>query len=205
MMRKLLYIFGFLLCVACSESAKKSQDAAPTSDEWKVKESNYTEGESFKGDSKRKDADLKILNIEKYKVDEIRKDDAAYSFTTNYFSLDDINTEISTKLQANYEAQLLATKHPEFAEAIKEQLTASNKFHTALSDSIQTIKIEDLEFLGSLKSLNDSVSTQKMRYTSVINSKYKQKDSVLVVVKRAMILIDDVLKANTSFTFEKLD
>ena len=194
MMRKFLYILSFLLCVSCSQSEKKSQDASPAYEDLKVKENTFTEEDGWHNDTKREDLD--------FKSDDKSKD---YNFTINYFSLDNLNSEISTKLQANYEAQILAIKHPEFAETIKEQLADSNKFTESLSDSIQTIMIEDIKFSGSLQSVNDSIYTQKMVYTSLINSKYKQRDSVLVVLKRATIKIDNDAKMNTSFTFEKLD
>lgn len=191
MIRKLLYIFGFLLCVSCNQSAPKSENTKMKSEERSV------DKDVFLDDLKGKDYDF---TIDKSKIDADFKSQS-FSFSTP----GNLNVEISTKLQANYEAQILATKHPEFAEAIKEQLADSNKFTTALLDSIETIKIEDLELSGNMESRNDSVSTQKLIYTSLINSKYKQKDSVLVVIKRAMIVIDNAMKVNTSFTFEKLD
>jgi len=174
MMRKVLYIVGFLLFVSCNQFSPKAEKSA-------VKE------EAVEADSKG------WANIDKT------------NFKTTDFSLENINSEIQEKLQANYEAQLLATKHPEFAEAIKEQLANSNKFTEALSDSIQTIKIKDIKLIGSMETRNDSVSTQKMIYTSLINSTYKQKDSALVVVKRKTIVIDNAVKVNTSFSFESLD
>lgn len=121
------------------------------------------------------------------------------------FSLDGINSEIEEKLQANYEAKVLAMKHPEFQEAIQEQLANSNKFDVTLSDSIETIEIRDILFLDDLRNQNDSISTQKVLYTYIVNSKYIQRDSVLVVIKRNMIVIDNSVKMNTSFSFEKLD
>ncbi|MCH2194045.1 hypothetical protein [Kordia sp.] len=190
MMKKLLYIFGFLLCISCNQFSSKSENApSPTEDSNSYR---YTiDKDRFDGNG-LSDLDDK-LNSESFK------------FSTSNFDVKDLNAEISTKLQDNYEAQLLATKHPEFAETIKEQLADSNKFNTALSDSIKTIAIEDLKFSGEMQSQNDSIITQKIYYTSLINSKYKQKDSVLVVIKRATILIDGAIKVNTSFSFEGLD
>lgn len=121
------------------------------------------------------------------------------------FSFNELDTEIEEKLQANYEAQLLAVKHPEFAEAIKEQLESSTKFNTSLADSIESIKIEDISFSDMIVSRNDSTFTKKVFYTSLINAKHQQKDSVLVVVKRALITIDGKPTVNTSFSFERLD
>ncbi|WP_298518876.1 hypothetical protein [uncultured Kordia sp.] len=183
MMRKILYIVGFLWCVSCNQfSPKSDNEAAPApTEELKIEGDNFTNSDGWSDDSKRKDLDFK----------------------TSDATLENLNSEIFTKLQANYEAQLLAAKHPEFADAIKEQLANSSKFTEALSDSIQTIKIEDVEFSGTMESRNDSVSTQKVRYTAFINSTHKQKDSVLVVIKRTAIVIDGTVKANTSFTFEK--
>jgi hypothetical protein len=121
------------------------------------------------------------------------------------FSFDDLNTEVEEKLQANYEAQILAVQHPEFREAIKEQLADSDKFNGMLADSIKTIKIKDLTFSNDLAARNDSIFTKKVVYTSLINSKYQQRDSVLVVIKRAMIIIDHKPQINTSFSFERLE
>ena len=177
MMRKMLYIFGFLFCVACNNLETKSQDAFTATESFKVKENTIV-----------KDLDEKNLD---YKTDD--------------FALEDVNLEIQEKLQANYEAQILGTKHPEFAEAIKEQLADSSKFTTAISDSIQTIQIQDLEYVGEIETLNDSISTQKIKYTSLINSTHTQKDSALVVIKRTMIVIDNAVKVNTSFSFESLE
>lgn len=191
MMRKLLYIFGFLLCISCNQSAPKSENSKMKSEELSVDKDDLLD------DAKGKGYDF---TIDKSKIDADFKSEG-FSFSTP----GNLNTEISTKLQANYEAQILATKHPEFAEAIKEQLADSNKFTKSLSDSIETIKIEDLKFSENMESRNDSVFTQKLVYTSLINSTYKQKDSVLVVIKRTFIMIDDNRKVNTTFRFEKLD
>ena len=152
MMRRLCYIFGFLLCVSCSDFSAKSESAtAPNED---AKEQGLTPTtESLTADFDRKDADFKVTDI----------------------ALENIDTEIFEKLQANYEAQILAAKHPEFSEAIKEQLADSNKFAVSLADSIQTIAIEDVQLLGEMKVQNDSISTQKIHYTTLINSTYKQK------------------------------
>jgi hypothetical protein len=119
--------------------------------------------------------------------------------------LDYIQTEIEEKLQANYESLVLLNKHPEFQEAIKEQLANSAKFDFVLSDSIQTIEVKDIVLAGNLEKENDSCYKQKVLYTSLINSKHIQKDSTLVIMKRTMIVIDNSLKVNTSFLFEKLD
>jgi hypothetical protein len=173
----MLYIFSFLFCVACNNLETKSQDAFKATESFKVKENTIV-----------KDLDEKNLD---YKTDD--------------FALEDVNLEIQEKLQANYEAQILGTKYPEFAEAIEEQLADSSKFTTVISDSIQTIQIQDLEYIGKIETLNDSISTQKIKYTSLINSTHTQKDSALVVIKRAMIVIDNAVKVNTSFTFESLD
>ncbi|MFK7749845.1 MAG: hypothetical protein AB8B65_15730 [Kordia sp.] len=199
MMKKLLYIFGFLLCISCSESAKKSENSKMKSEELSVEKDGLVD-----------DADEKGKDLKTYRYDyngDFKTDDKSKSFwdAPAYFTLNDFNSEISEKLQANYEAQILATKHPEFAETIKEQLADSNKFTESLSDSIQTIKIENIEFSGNIESRNDSISSQKILYTSLINSTYKQKDSVLVIIKRTFIVIDDDKKVNTSFAFETLD
>jgi hypothetical protein len=175
MMRKMVYIFGLLCCVACNKFESKSQDAFTATESLKVEENALIE-----------DAD-----------DEL-------DMTTTAFTLEDINEEIQEKLQANYEAQILATKHPEFAEAIKEQLTSSTKFSTAISDSIQTLTIENLEYLGEMETLNDSIAIQDIKYSTLINGTHQQKDSARVVIKRTMIVIDDAVKVNTSFVFERL-
>lgn len=180
MMKKIVYILSFLLCFSCNQSAKKSEmmkDEAVESEEFVVDKDGLLD------DAKRKDLDFKNSD----------------------FALDKIDLEISSKLQANYEAKILAVKHPEFQEAIKEQLAGSDKFNFTLSDSIETIEIKDVKQVGMMIKRNDSIFTQKIMYTSFINSKYKQKDSVLVVMKRAMIIIDNEVKINTSFSFENLD
>ncbi|AXG67979.1 hypothetical protein KORDIASMS9_00161 [Kordia sp. SMS9] len=182
MMRKILYIFGFLFCISCNEFSPKSENSTAPTEDSKVQELYFdTDGstDAVKG--------------------------TELSFTTNYFRFEAIDSEISEKLQANYEAQLLATKHPEFAEAINEQLANSSKFKEAIADSIQTISIENIEFLGDLQTRNDDTSIQKMSFTKRINSTYTEKDSVLVVIKRSVIEIDDTKKVNTSFSFENLD
>ncbi len=182
MMRKILYIFGFLFCVSCNEFSPKSENSTAPEEDSKVQKLYF--------DTNGSTDDVKGKEL---------------SFTTNYFRFEAIDAEISEKLQAKYEAQLLATKHPEFAEAINEQLAYSSKFKEAIADSIQTITIEELTFLGELKTRNDDTSIQKMSYTKRINSTYTQKDSVLVVIKRTEIAIDNTTKVNTSFSFEKLN
>ncbi len=172
---KIVYIVCFLLCVSCNQYAAKKEDNAVKSEEFKVNRSDLL------NDTDEKDAT---------KID---------------FSLEGMNTEIEEKLQANYEAKVLAIKHPEFQEAIKEQLANSSKFDFTLSDSIETIEIRDILFLDDLHNQNDSISTQKVLYTYIINSEHMQKDSALVVIKRKMIVIDNSLKMNTLFLFEKLD
>ena len=178
MMRKIIYIIGFLCCFSCNNSSPKSDNATMTKEEFKVEESSL-----------RNDAD----GATDTKIPEV-------DFSLNY-----LDTEITEKLQANYEAQLLAVKHPEFAEAIKEQLENSTKFNTALADSIESIKIKDIRFSDMIVSRNDSIFTKKVFYTSLINTKHQQKDSVLVVVKRAFITIDGKPTVNTSFSFERLE
>lgn len=178
MMKKIVYIACFLLCVSCNQYAAKKEDNAVRSEEFNVEKDGLLD-----------DADTK------YKADF-----KAMDFDVNY-----INTEIEEKLQANYEAKILAVKHPEFQEAIKEQLEGSNKFNFTLSDSIQTIEIKDIILSGNMSERNDSITTQKVLHTTLINSKYTQKDSVLVVMKRTMIVIDGLVKMNTSFSFESID
>ena len=117
----------------------------------------------------------------------------------------DLNIEVEEKLRANYETQILATKHPEFAETIKEQLSDSDKFTNKLADSIKTIEIKNLVFANNMQSHNDSIFTKKIIYTLLINSKYQQKDSALVVIKRATILIDNKPQITTSISFEHLN
>ncbi|WP_420574784.1 hypothetical protein [Kordia sp.] len=176
MMKKIVYIVCFLACFSCADRAPSTENALES------EESNVT-SDGWTQQNKGQDADFKSSD----------------------FAVETINLEITEKLQANYEAQVLAVKHPEFQEAIKEQLKGSTKFNAALSDSVTTIEVRNLSFYGKQHILNDSISTQKMRYTSLINSKYSQKDSVLVVIKRTMIMIDNSPKVNTSFVFEKLD
>ena len=178
MMKKIVYILCFLLCFSCSQYSPKSENAVAT------------EAEEVRVD---KDGLADNNTDTKFKVG------------LSNFSLDEINSEIEEKLQANYEAIVLAKKHPEFKEAIKEQLAGSDKFHFTLSDSIQSIEIKELTYVGSMESRNDSVSAQKILYTTLINSKYTQQDSVLVIVKRKLIEIDNTPKMNTSIVFEKLD
>ncbi|WP_298422174.1 hypothetical protein [uncultured Kordia sp.] len=179
MMKKIVYILCFLFCVACNQHAPKSENATMKSQEFTVDKDGLLDDTDYKTDLKKPDLDFSLIGY--------------------------LDTEISAKLQANYEAKILATKHPEFQEAIKEQLAGSDKFNVSLSDSIETIEIKDVERFGIMRNRNDSITTQKIRYTSLINSKYTQKDSVLVVIKRAMIVIDNEFKINTSFSFEKLD
>lgn len=184
-MRKIFYIFVFLVCVSCSQSAKKSLDTAPSNEELKLEDDAAVESNGWRNDIKNKDIDFKSLETVLKNIN--------------------LETEITEKLQANFEAQLLATKHPEFADAIKEQLADSNKFTASLADSIQNITIQDVQFVGKMSNQNDSISTQKITYTTLINSVYKQKDSALIVMKRALIDIDNTVKVNTSFLFERLE
>lgn len=177
MMKKIVYIICFAVCFSCNNAAQKSENAVAT--------------EAAEEVSIDKDG---LLGTEMKLKDAISD-----------FSLDDVYAEIEDKLQANYEAVVLATKHPEFREAIKEQLAGSDKFKVTLSDSIQSIEIKDLDFSSPVESRSDIVSTQKVYYTIVINSKYPQKDSVLVVMKRSMMMIDEAVKVNTSFAFEEID
>ncbi|WP_430411938.1 hypothetical protein [Kordia sp.] len=181
MMKKIVYIACFILCFSCSNN--RNADRVPT-------EEKSVEAEDFKVDESSliDDADGKT-DTKKLEIN---------------FSLDDINTEIEEKLQANYEATILAIQHPEFQEAIKEQLANSGKFNFTLSDSIKTIEIKEIERSGNMLKRNDSITTQKILYTTFINSKYTQKDSALVVIKRTMIVIDNQVKMNTSFSFESL-
>ncbi|WP_046756942.1 hypothetical protein [Kordia jejudonensis] len=150
------------------------------------------------------------VETESFKADESNvSDDADEKTDTKIpefdFSLKFLTTEISAKLQANYEAKILAVKHPEFAKAIAEQLADSKKFQFMLSDSIQTIEIKDIDISSKFSKRNDSITTLAVVYTSVINSKYMQKDSALVVMKNTMVIIDNQVKRNTTFTFERLD
>ena len=112
--------------------------------------------------------------------------------------------EIEEKLQANYEALLLLTKHPEFKEAIQEQLEDSNKFSEALSDSIQKIQIKDVQYIGNLKVINDSVSVQKIRYTLLVNSTFSQKDSANVVMKQSIVEIDETQRIRADISFQNV-
>ncbi|EDP97691.1 hypothetical protein U8527_05065 [Kordia algicida OT-1] len=177
MMKKVVYIICFIVCFSCNNATQKSDNAIATE---AVEEVSIDKDGLLDTETKLKDA-----------IDD--------------FSLNDVNAEIEDKLQANYEAVVLATKHPEFREAIKEQLADSDKFNVLLSDSIQSIEIKDIDFSSSVTSRNERVSTQKVSYTILINSKYTQKDSVLVVMKRSMIKIDEAVKVNTSFSFERID
>jgi len=179
MKMKFVYIVCFLLCFSCANDKKADRmlmkEEAVENEDIKVTRSDLIDDADKKND----------VNVD--------------------FYLEGINTEIEEKLQANYEAKVLATKHPEFQAAIEEQLANSNKFDFTLSDSIETIEIRDILFLDDLQRQNDSVSTQKVVYSYLINSANVQKDSALVVIKHNMIKIDNSLKMNTSFSFEKLD
>lgn len=177
MMRNIIYIIGFLLCISCNNSASKSENTTSIKD---------TEDQEFR-----------ITESSTSATDAVKLE--------GNFSLDYLNTEVTEKLQANYEAKILAIQHPEFEEAIKEQLAGSNKFRFTLSDSIKTIEIKDVAFLGEMVQRNDSLFTQKFGYTAFINDTYKQRDSVLVVIKRSLIMIDNSPAVNTSFSFERLD
>jgi hypothetical protein len=182
MMKKLGYILmSLFFCVSCNQSASTSENATAPREDVKVHESTL----DVEADDKLKKGFL--------------------DFKTSNFSIDNFYPEIATKLQANYESQVLAAKHPEFAEAIKEQLAASSKFNTSLSDSIQKITITDIELVGALKTQNDSTFTQKIRYTKHINSNYTVQDSVLVVLKQAFIKIDNTMRINTSFSFQAIE
>ncbi|QHI36657.1 hypothetical protein IMCC3317_20200 [Kordia antarctica] len=151
--------------------------------------------------SKKEDTAVKSEEIEIDKDGLV--DDA--DFKSGDVSFIDFNTEIEEKLRANYESLVLINTHPEFQEAIKEQLATSTKFNVLLSDSIQSIEIKYIEFKGNLKKVNDSIYKQKILYTTFINSKHIKKDSAFVIIKRTILIIDNSLKMNTSFSFEILD
>ena len=177
MMKNIVYIVCFLLFFSCANDK--------TSNQMLTKE--------------------EAVESENFKVEKVGLLDDADEKNNFDFSSDDVNSEIVEKIQANYEALVLAAKHPEFKEAIKEQLSDSNKFNVTLSDSIQTVEITALKLSGNLEKITDSIFQQKILYTTLINSKHTKKDSALVVMKRSMIVIDNSLKMNTSFSFEKLN
>lgn len=182
MMKKIVYILSFLLCFSCANEKKAdmmTKEEIIVEEDFKVDESSLRNDADGNTDTKSPEVDFSLISY--------------------------LDTEIEEKLQANYEAKILAVKHPEFKAAIKEQLAGSDKFSFTLSDSIETIEIKDIKRSGVMTERNDSITTQKVTYTSLINSKYKQKDSVLVVMKHTMIIIDNEVKINTSFLFEKLD
>ncbi|PTX60893.1 hypothetical protein C8N46_10549 [Kordia periserrulae] len=181
MMKKIVYIVSLVLCVSCNQFSQKSENATAPREDLKVHESTL----DVEADDKLKEGFLDFKTID--------------------FSIGNFRSEIATKLQANYESQVLAAKHPEFAVAIQEQLAASSKFHTSLSDSIQKIEITDIELVGTMKTLNDSTFTQKIHYTKHINSNYTEKDSVLVVLQQALIKIDHTVRINTSFSFQTIE
>ena len=174
MKMKIVYIVCFLLCFSCA-----NENAKKSIPETETKSEEATVGRSDLLD----DADKKSMN------------DIELNFSLDH---------IEEKLQASYEAQILATKHPEFREAIKEQLANSNKFNATLSDSINTIEIQDMLLLDDISQRNDSIMTQRILYSYVINSKLVKKDSALVVMKHTLIKIDNEMKLNTSFSFKKL-
>lgn len=158
---------------------------------------------SCANDTNRKEA-IPTTEVEEFKVDRSDLLDDS-DFTSEDFSTNDLNTEIEEKLRTSYESLVLINTHPEFQETIKEQLATSTKFNVLLSDSIQSIEIKGIEFKGNLEKENDSMYKQKILYTTFINSKHTKKDSALVFIKRTKIVIDNSLRMNTSFLFEKLE
>ncbi|WP_046745178.1 hypothetical protein [Kordia zhangzhouensis] len=178
MIRKVVFILLLLLNFSCSNSTQKAENTVATEE--------ATESEL---------ANDRHITSQTY-VD-------AKKIKTTYTSLlQSMHSEIEEKLQASYEASVLITKHPEFKDAIVEQLAHSNKFATLLSDSIQSIKIKDIQYIDNLEVINDSIAVQKIRYAMIVNSVHSLKDSANLVMKQTIVEVENRKKVQTSFTFQ---
>lgn len=184
-MKRIIYIYALLTCFACANSSDKatlSTESMPT----EAKEENMVD-------------DFDLNGRASFKFDENNNN---YQFDSNTISL--INP-LTQKLQELYDLQVLQQQHPEFKAEIASQLERLGDFKSAIPQETETIKIQDIDFIGSIHQINDSTFSQQLIYSKILNDTQITKDSILALIHVSLIEIDGQENINTTFTFKDIE
>ncbi|MCF6348758.1 MAG: hypothetical protein L3J20_10735 [Flavobacteriaceae bacterium] len=109
------------------------------------------------------------------------------------------------KLQDYYDLLVLQQQHPEFVEDITTQLHELSNDSIIISDLIQKVNIENVQQIGEIQQISDSIQKIKLRFDIIANNSVK-KDSITAIIKTKKISLDneELISTKVVFTKEKI-
>lgn len=121
-----------------------------------------------------------------------------YTFENSYTEVDIIHQ----KLQEYYDLSLLKQLHPEFEDELIKQIKSLSDNEAHLIEKTDSIKITNLEQIGSFYKESDSISRIKLRYEVVYDNTLVI-DSISAIIKTRNVKIEDRNYSSTKIRFEK--
>ncbi len=120
--------------------------------------------------------------------------------TSETFEYQHLTTQ---KLQDYFDLLLLQQQHPEFKKSITIQLQKLLKDSIALSHPVQEITIQNVQQIGNIQHVSDSIQKMKVHFDMIADNDTKS-DSIVVFIKTKKIVLDGntVIAAKLMFSKE---
>lgn len=117
-----------------------------------------------------------------------------YSLTNKYL------TVVTQKLQEYSDLLKLKKQHPELNADILVQLQSLSKTNIVAIDTKYTI--ENIQQIGEIETVSDSIQKIKLKYNLVSKTENKQ-DSITAFIKTTVIVLDGRNNMSNKITFAK--
>ena len=106
------------------------------------------------------------------------------------------------KLQDYFDLLVLQRQHPEFKEDITTQLKELSKDSIKISETVQQITITNVQQIGAVKHLSDSLQKIVMRFDMISGNAVKS-DSITALISTKKIHLDNREVTATKVLFSK--
>jgi len=106
------------------------------------------------------------------------------------------------KLQDYYDLMVLLKQYPEFKEDITLQLKEISKEKITIPDYTQLIRIENLQQLGDIQQVSDSIQKIDLQFDIIDNTNIK-KDTITAQIITKKIQLDNTEVVSTKIVFSK--
>lgn len=134
-------------------------------------------------------------------------DAAIEAFEAEISSVDDYESFdyqyiTAQKLQDLYDLLVLQKQYPEFNDAIALQLKKFSEDRFSIPDSVTAISIENVERIGEIQNVSDSVQKLKLHF-NIVTGNIMLPDSITAIISRNTVRIDNKKTIATTVTFSK--
>jgi len=137
------------------------------------------------------DTEATEMSQETYPIENVALEE---SFTFQYVT--------QQKLQDYYDLMVLLKQHPEFKEDITLQLKEISKEKITIPDYTQLIRIENLQQLGDIQQVSDSIQKIDLQFDIIDNTNIK-KDTITALIITKKIQLDNTDVVATKIVFSK--